>query len=419
MRVWKILVVSAIPALAIAPAKADGVNGANNEACQDLGSMTPQPDIVTTTEVPVLDTSGFPVIDPVTGKPVTTTVTTTTPQPPLPTVGSGAQLACHKQLVNRESLIHLNHHIQDNVVARLLSGGAPEPAGLALDEGTARKRLEGSGSIDIIPTADIDAAPAPARKWNAWIDGKFTWIEADEALGDTEGGLFNGLAGIDYKITDRFIVGLLGSFESSDLETDLAPVQTTKTEGYGGGAYMGLTVTDNIVLSATATGTFIDTDVAFNGVTADIESERLQLSGGATGYYYFGQTRFTPLVNVAYSKEWQDDFVDSGGAAAADQTFESSVLSAGAQLGHTFSGGNGMSIEPWLGAQLDWTFLDKSKIDGAAALEADDTVDIRVQGGFNVSFAENVQLSVMGDISGLLLDDTDTYAVDAVLAVQF
>ena len=52
----------------------------------------------------------------------------------------------------------------------------------------------------------------------------------------------------------------MGTYETSDLEgAGASPTQDT--DGWGGGAYMGLSLTDNLVLSATVLGTELDTDV--------------------------------------------------------------------------------------------------------------------------------------------------------------
>ena len=341
---------------------------------------------------------------------------------PLPPSASDI-LICGRQLVNRESLLHVYHHIQGEVADRLLNNHqTPEPAGLALDEKAARERLKGDREIAVIPTADVTEAPA-VRKWNTWIDGKATFIETEDLFGNTDGVLFNGLAGADYKLADNFVIGLMGTFEASDLDTNSAAPQTTRTNGWGGGVYAGLSVGENIVLSATVAGAAVNTDVSNAGASADIDSQRLQISGGATGYFFFGDTRWSPILNVAYSKEWQDAYVDTAGAAAGDQTFEAGILSLGGQIGHTFRGEGAMSVEPWVGAQLDYTFLDRVTETGKADINADGARDIRLQAGFNVSFAENVQLGILGEASGLVISPSEgfnrTYAIDAILSWQF
>lgn len=326
--------------------------------------------------------------------------------------------ACHKALVNRVWLLDNAQDTRDYLIGRLVAGEAEaEPAGLTIDGAQARQRLTGAGDIVVVPTAD--ATPAATRRWNVWIDGKYNWIDTAAAVADSDGPQINVIAGIDYKITDKFVFGLLGTFEYADLDSGIIPLLGTQTEGYGGGAYVGITLTDNLVYSGLVTGTFIDADIG-NGVAfGSTDSERLSVTNGITGYWYFGQTRLSPSLTFAWQKEWQDAFIDSGAGLNPRQTLETGILTFGQVIGHTFALNNGMSVEPWIGANLDWTLINRVWIAGFGVLPTDETLDLRLQAGLNWTLAENVQLALTGEVSGFLLDDTDIYAGQANLAIQF
>ena len=138
-----------------------------------------------------------------------------------------------------------------------------------------------------------------------WIDGKYSWLDDTSAFSNLDGSLINLIVGADYKFTDRFVLGLMGTYETSDLEGSGLLPPTQETDGWGGGAYMGLSITDSIVLSATVLGTELDTDV--NGGAADFDSTRVQATSALTGYFYSGTWRYSPSITVAWSKEWQDE----------------------------------------------------------------------------------------------------------------
>ena len=72
--------------------------------------------------------------------------------------------------------------------------------------------------------------------WNIWIDGKYSWLDDTVAFSDLDGSLVNGVIGADYKVSDRLVLGLMGTYETSDLEGSGA---TQDTDGWGGGAYHG------------------------------------------------------------------------------------------------------------------------------------------------------------------------------------
>jgi outer membrane autotransporter protein len=329
-------------------------------------------------------------------------------------------MSCQKALVNREWLLSGADDVRSYLIGRLVAGSTPEPAGLNLTADQARARLEHDGGIVVVPAADPSVEHVVAvRRWNAWVDGKYTWTDTTAAVSDTDGPQINALVGIDYRLTDRMVVGLLGTYESSDLETGVLPPGGTETEGYGGGAYVGVTLTDNLVYSAVVTGTWIDTDVSFGIISGSTDSDRLSITNGVTGYWYFGTTRLSPSVTFAWQKEWQDSFTDSIGGFNPRQTLETGILTFGQIIGHTFALDNGMAIEPWIGANLDWTLINKAWISGVGTIPTDETLDLRMQAGFNMTLAENVQFALIGEVSGILLSDTDSYAGEATLAIQF
>jgi hypothetical protein len=164
--------------------------------------------------------------------------------------------------------------------------------------------------------------------------------------------------------------------------------------------------------------TYAGIDTELDGSSeAETDSDRVQLSGAFTGYWYVGTTRFSPSLTLAWSKEWQDEYYH--GLTPAQQ-FETGVLSAGTVIGHTFVATGAISIEPWAGAFLDYTFINDTDTDDGFDIESfDEQEDLRLQLGLNLNVAANVQLVLTGETSGLLLDESDTYAGEANLAIQF
>lgn len=317
--------------------------------------------------------------------------------------------ACAKSLLNRQSLVNTTASITNIILDRFDMGpNQAEPAGLELNDPTdILQRLKSKGRITVVPTADV-AAPAANPMWNIWIDGKYSWLDDTDAFTDLDGSLVNGVVGADYKVTDRLVLGLMGTYETSDLDGSGV---TQDTEGWGGGAYLGLTLSDNWVLSATILGTDLDTDV--NGGTS-FDSARIQASSGLTGYWYSGTWRYSPSLTVAWSKEWQD----ASGALNA-QTIETGIVSPGFQIGNSISIGGASTVEPWLGAQLDWVPLNKAVDDVTGTILDDPYIDLRLQTGLNFAFGANAQLALTGEVSGLLVKDSDTYTAGVNFSFQF
>jgi outer membrane autotransporter protein len=322
---------------------------------------------------------------------------------------------CLRPITDRESLISISNLIHRLVAGELLRQPpvSPEPAG------TAMISPDGDGTFTVAPAADI-AQPAPQRKWNIWADGKYSWIDGNDDISGSDGPLVNAIAGIDYKITDRVILGLIGLYEHSKLDSSGAPSVSVKAQGIGGGAYLGITLTNQIVFSALVNASSFDNDYDLGFTIADTDSNRVQASSGFTGYFYSSDLwRWTPSLTAAWSGEWIDSYTDNLGNDFADQKVETAVASLGNQLGKTFSLSNGATVEPWAGAILEYTFLNRTETDNAPTLDYDDTIDIRLQAGLNFGLADNIQLALTGEMAGLLLDASDTYAGEANLAIQF
>jgi hypothetical protein len=310
----------------------------------------------------------------------------------------------------RQNTIYVPGVLQ-RMLARSFGFGSTqvEPTGLSgIVAGDAEQRLAPSEFV-IAPTADVSAVAVPSARWNAWVDGRYLYTDYAEDVGDLDGPTFTGLAGIDYKITSKFSLGLLVSGESSDFD---GPLTDLKSSTIGIGPYVGLVLTDNIVFSANLLGSRIDSEQA-DGLL-QFDTNRVQASAGLNGYWYKGTWRLTPGVTFAWSKEWEEE--SSG--LFADRTIETGVLTPSFQVGNTLTLSDKATMEPWLGAAFDWTLINSVETSGFGT-DSETATDLRLQAGFNFGFGSNAQLALTGEASGLLNDDLDSYSIEANFAMQF
>ncbi len=319
---------------------------------------------------------------------------------------------CARLIVDRQSLINQSSLLQ-RVIAESLGMGPDqiESAGLAaLSSEEAMARLSGNTEIAISPAAE--SAVVPASNWNLWGDGKYSAIDGSALVSELDGPLWNAMAGLDYKLTRKITLGMMAAYESSDLEGTGPLPPSFKSEGWGAGPYFGAVLGDNVVFSANLLGSLLDSEQSggFN-----FDSERLQASTGLAGYWYRGTWRFSPSVNLAWSKEWLEETA----GLTNDQTVEVAILSPSLQIGDTLALSGTTTVEPWAGVALDWTFVNKSKDAVLGTIVDDPSTDLRLQAGLNFGFGNNIQFALTGEAAGLLLDETDTYSGEANLAVQF
>jgi hypothetical protein len=323
--------------------------------------------------------------------------------------------ACTKPLINRQFLLNSSNSIRNIIIDRFDDKGEDqaEPAGLELtDPNEILQRLSGNGDITIAPTADIAAPAAPAPKWNVWTDDKYSYMNDTSAVSDLDGSLLNFVVGADYKVSDSLVLGLMGTYENSSLKGSGPLPPRQKTDGWGGGAYMGLTLTDNLVFSANVLATSLDTNV--NSGAARFDSSRLQTSEAVTGYFYSGTWRFSPSLTFAWSKEWQ-----KASAIANAQTTETAIISPALQIGDSVSIGGANTVEPWVGAEIDWAVRNRVRDKVLGTILNDPNTDLRLQTGLNFAFGANAQLALTAEMSGILLKKSDVYTAGANFAYQF
>lgn len=311
--------------------------------------------------------------------------------------------ACTAANVSRQINIHVPQAVQRAIGNSFGFGPSlVEPAGLS--EVISDDRLSES-DIGIAP-----AAATAAVKWNAWSDGRFLHSDYAPSAGGLDGPTLSAMGGLDYKLNDKTTLGLMVALDRSRLDGALTNLDS---DTYGIGPYLGIVLTDNIVLSANVLGSWISSEQA--GGALQFETGRVQAATSLTGYWFFNTVRFTPGVSLSWSKDWE---TETSNFALADRTIEVGLLSSSVQLGNTFRLSDTTTVEPWIGAALDWTFLSRIDVSGAGSTN-DTSADLRLQAGFNFGFNSNAQLAITGEASGLLLDDVDNYSIAANLAVQF
>jgi outer membrane autotransporter protein len=322
-------------------------------------------------------------------------------------------LGCARASIGRLLLLN-NVDVIRRVTAESFGMGpaAVEAAGLAdLTPEEAAAYLGEDTAGTVAPTADVVATPA-ASKFNLWTDGKYTWNDSSPAVYDLDGALHNLQFGIDYKLTSRITLGVMGTYENSHLVGVGVPAPDLSSSGWGVGPYFGVTLTPNIVWS----GNFIYTDVSSdqNGFY-NYTSDRYQAATAVTGYYYRNTWRFSPSLSLTWSKEYQTETA----GLVADETIEQAIFTPSLQVGDTLRLGDRATVEPWLGAAFDYTFVNRVNDAVLGNIIDNPTTDIRLQAGLNFGLGSNMQLALTGELGGLLLDNTNTYAAEANLAIQF
>ena len=290
-----------------------------------------------------------------------------------------------------------------NLVLQYAGKGIVDPAA---DAFTA---LGGASAV----TGDFASANQAALLWNIWTDATFAFADRNDPTAGYDGLLATVSLGLDRKLGDRSVFGVLLNFEATDFDTTDAIAGTFDSAGYGIGIYGGTALSDHWVADAMVIWKHFDNDLTGPIGTDNFDSERWQAATNLTGYWYRDAWRYSPIVGGAWSHEDQD-----ASSLNPAQTVTTALASAGLEVGYTTVLGDMRSLEPWASLAVEWTFHDS----GATVFGPDPDLnefDLRLAGGLNAMLAENFLLSLHADVAGLVRSNFLIATIGAQAALQF
>ncbi len=262
-------------------------------------------------------------------------------------------------------------------------------------------------------TGEFASTNQAALLWNMWTDATVAFADRDNPVAGYDGYLATVSLGLDRKIGDRSVLGVLLNFEASDFDTTFGP-GTFDSTGYGIGVYGGTALSDHWVADAMVVWKHFDNDTGLGLVTAGFDSERWQAAGNLTGYWYRDAWRYSPAVGIAWSHEDQDASILNPA-----QTIATAMASAGLEVGYTTILDDMRSLEPWASLTAEWTFHDSgATLPGFPDPDLNE-LDLRLAGGLNAMLAENFSLSLHADVAGLARSNFLIATIGAQAALQF
>ncbi len=269
--------------------------------------------------------------------------------------------------------------------------------------------LEGASQV----TGEFASTNEAAFLWNLWSDAAVAFADRNNPIVGYDGILATVSLGLDRKVGDRSVFGVLLNLETSDFDTSFGP-GTFDSTGYGIGVYGGTALSDRWVADAMVVWKHFDNDIMEPGpVFASFDSERWQAAANVTGYWYRDAWRYSPAFGFAWSQENQDS-----SSLNPAQTITTTMASAGLEVGYTTVLDGIRSLEPWASLTVEWTFHDS----GATVIGPDPDlheIDLRLAGGINAILAENFSLSLRADIAGLVRRNFLIATIGGQAALQF
>ena len=268
-----------------------------------------------------------------------------------------------------------------------------------------------SHGLDAIGSA-VPSAQKPAPRLNVWTRGTFTHFDGDDFSGDT----WNGVAGIDYLVTNTVLIGVLGGYEAGDFTFQSTDGAFDGT-GFSAGAYVGVQLADNLVADAFFTQSWLDYDTVSGTATGSTDATRSLFSINLIGQYEVTQgLLLEPNVRVFYAHERQDAYTMSNGSTLAANSIDSGRVSLGPRLRYVadYADGGRWSVHASIHGEYDLS----SEVQTSATLpDFDGLISARVAMGLASTFRNGWTLSLDGNIGGLGSGSFTSYTGSGALRI--
>ncbi len=273
------------------------------------------------------------------------------------------------------------------------------------------------------------AAGDGSSQVGAWVSGSWSSVEDDNASTRFDGDVYTGMVGVDYKVSERAVLGLAVGYESIDIDTQYNGFNgndgNLDGDGYTIAPYLGIALSENIQGSLTAGYSDIDYDTlrfdpnTGNEITGSTDGERYFVNAGITSSMMYGdRIHFRGSGSVFYANEEKDAFTETesngGTVAVADEDTDFGQIVVDAKLGYLLQ-----SVEPYalVGVEYDIT-KDEGPVAAGQTSSLEDDFGARFGAGLDLHLGQNVT----GGIQFYTVefrDDYEEYTGTANLRINF
>ena len=255
-----------------------------------------------------------------------------------------------------------------------------------------------------------------AAKINMWVEASFISISAETAENDL--GLVH--AGVDYRISDDTLIGVMGQYDWAD-EADNVEDFHISGNGWLAGPYVVSRITDNLIFDGRAAYGQSDNTVSpFSAYEDDFDTDRYLLKGQATGDFTLNEWLINPSLSVIYYEETQKAYMDSLNIDIPEQTINLGRLTFGPRASKTFKTSSGNSITPSFGLRGVWDFEQADIVDLSTGFASGtDNLRARTEVGISLGLSGGTNVSADGFYDGIGAGDFEAYGISLGLRKSF
>lgn len=274
--------------------------------------------------------------------------------------------------------------------------------------------LAASGSFsykgNVVPTADVP--DEQCGRFNIWSELNASYVDAldDSAV---KGGMLT--AGAEYLFSDNFLAGVRISLDYTEASFDSEANSDINGYGWLAGPYISAEIANNVFLDG-----FLGYGTTWNnydgkyeglGLSGDFDTQRIAGYLNLSGAYRDGALLLTPLVGVAYGKEWSDSFkvhnATVGNTRIDQQDAELGRLTARLEAGYLITDDPGERLEVFMAPKVTYDMV-RNGGDYGDVLLGDSLWRGGLEGGFRYAH-DRLGASLLLGYDGIGVSDWSAY----------
>lgn len=197
------------------------------------------------------------------------------------------------------------------------------------------------------------------NRFDAWAEAYYTnfknnFDQNHINLGQ-DGNAFVGYIGADYRLTERLLIGALVQMDSTKQTLDTLASNVNGT-GWMSGPYLSTRLLNNLYFDFRAAGgRSSSNDLSIEATTGQFDTTRWLIIGRLSGDWRNGQWRLTPMTDVAYVEEIQQDFTTSNNTMVEGQQVMLGRVTFGPEIAYNADLARTM-VQSYLSLKGVWNF---------------------------------------------------------------
>ena len=257
------------------------------------------------------------------------------------------------------------------------------------------------------------------RRVGVWTNVAYSNIEDDLSSTAYDGNAYSLLVGADYRVSDRFLVGLAIGYENIDLDTTFNRGDI-EADGFTVAPYAGYVINRYFTVDVSGGYTDSDTDMTRTSpasgspITGQMDSSRWFVGGNLNAHYRINRISLLGRAGLLYATENQDAFTESDTTFNPERDIDLGQLRIGGQVAYNIG-----KVQPYLTGTYEYDFNREVVVVGAGqATPANDRSGFEVGGGVRFALSDRVSGGIEGS-THVGRDDFSSTSVSGNVRIKF